>query len=343
MAPKKTSKAKAKVPDAGEPPAPFKRAPDVLTSFTGVLNPKNIYVTHIDSKPVEEKRKIFMIPVFMNICVVVLFVWRAYFALPWYYKLIELGLGYHNEMYFDVSSSTWKDLVWEIGQRGGVMFFDFLCFIFVWPWPVEFTLGQQYGNPTQWRRNVGFREKEIYVRRSREWEKMLKDIFKDDDSRNILLAYVHQATSPMLQEQKTGYLLMNGQWDLDWAAIIYAHKLVDKKDAALEAFKNVVLLHHKDYGWLCYDLRANAAANEDEKRRQVFQFRDALAAMGKDNLFYRWIEIVQYEATQPGGFGPEKQEAAAKQIRELFENEGLDFDGLWKETVGTDGITGLAE
>lgn len=57
--------------------------------------------------------------------------------------------------------------------------------------------------------------------------------------------------------------------------------------------------------------------------------------MGKENLFYRWIEVVQFESTQPGGFGPEKQEAAAKKIREMFEAESINFDELWKEAVGT--------
>lgn len=345
MAQKRVSKTGASKPpkhsDSSAPPAPFKLPPDVLKPFIEGLDPKNIYVTHIDSKPVDHKRKIFSIPVLMNIGVVALFIWRMYYAVPWYSKLVVLGLGYQNELYFDLSGSSWSTLGYEVGKRGGIMFFDFLCFIFVWPWPVEFTLAQEHGNPTQWRWAIGFREKEIYVRRSREWEKMLKDIFKDDDSRKILLAYVHEATSPLLQEQKTGYLLMNGKWDLDWEAMIYAHQMVDKKDAAMEAFKNVVLLHHRDYGWLTYDIRASAAANEDEKRRQVFAFRDALTSMGKDQLFYRWIEIVQFEATQPGGFGKEKQEVAAKQIRALFEEEGVDFDELWKETVGTDGITGL--
>lgn len=346
MAQKRAAKAGAPKPkssDPASPPAPFKHPPDVLKPFVEGLDTRNVFVTHIDTKPVDHKRNIFLIPVFMNVCVAALFVWRMYCGIPWYWKLVQLGLGHHNELYFDFGNSEWRDLVREVIIRGGTMFFDFLCFIFVWPWPVEFTMAQEHGNPTLWRWKVGFQEKEIYVRRSREWEKVLKDIFSDDDSRKILLAYVHEATAPLLQEQKTGYLLMNGKWDLDWDAMIHAHKMVDKKDVALEAFKNVVLVHHRDYGWLCYDIRASTAANEDEKRRQVFAFRDALTSMGKDQLFYRWIEIVQYEATQPGGFGKEKQEAAAKQIRDLFEAEGIDFDDLWKETVGTDGITGISE
>ncbi|KAF3344622.1 Ribonucleoside-diphosphate reductase large chain [Verticillium dahliae VDG2] len=100
----------------------------------------------------------------------------------------------------------------------------------------------------------------------------------------------------MLQHEKTGYLTMNGEWDLDWEAMVTAHALVDRKDMALDAFRAVVL----------------------------------------EDLFFRWIEIVQYESTQPGGFGPERQVDAAKKIRDLFSNEGIDFDEFWKESVGED-------
>jgi hypothetical protein len=51
-------------------------------------------------------------------------------------------------------------------------------------------------------------------------------------------------------------------------------------------------------------------------------------------LFYRWVEIVQFEATQPGGFSAEKQEATAKKIRELFSEGGVDFDEVWKQANG---------
>ncbi|KAL7932443.1 hypothetical protein V8C35DRAFT_307097 [Trichoderma chlorosporum] len=317
-----------------DPPSPFKRPPEVLEPFIRELSQKHIYITHIDAKPAAFKRKTFLVPVAMNVTVAALFLWRVYVMLPWYWNIFMTGFGHVNEMSFPFREASWSELAWEIWKRGITMFIDFMLFVFVWPWPVEFTMGSAHGNPTLWRWNVGFRDREIYVRRSRDWDKMLRDIFKDADSKKILLAYTQQATSPMLQEQKTGYLLMNSKWDLDWSCMVLAHKLVDKKEAALEAFKNVILVYHQDYGWICHDLKLGIAAEEDEKRRQVFAFRDALTAMGKENLFYRWIEIVQFESTQPGGFGPEKQEATAKQIRDLFEAENIDFDELWKDTVG---------
>lgn len=324
---------KAVDPDA--PPAPFQKPPEVLEPFIGRLDARHVYITHIDLKPIDFKRKIFIVPVAMNIAVVALFVLRVYWIFPWYWKLIASSFGQLNELSFDPSMSDWGTIGWEVAKRGFTLMFDFVLVIFVWPWPVEFALGQANGNPLRWRRKIGFREKEIYVRRSREWDRQLGDIFKDEEKKKGLLGLVKTATSPMLQHEKTGYLTMNGEWDLDWEAMVHAHTMVDKKDIALDAFRSVVLVNHDNFGWMVLHQMTNDE-KVDEKRRQVFEFRDALAAIGKENLFFRWIEIVQYESTQPGGFGPERQVDAAKKIRDLFEKEGIDFDQFWKDSVGTD-------
>lgn len=318
----------------GQPPAPFKQPPDVLKPFIQGLSEKHVYITHIDSKPASFKRKVFLVPVAMNVAISLLFVWRMYSIVPWYWLIVQSGFGYSNETTFPIADSTWRELGWEVLKRGITMFIDFVLFVFIWPWPVEFAAGQAHGNPMFWRRNVGFQDKEIYVRRSRDWDQVLGDIFKDGDSKKILFAYINAATSPILQEQKTGYLLMNGQWDLDWASMVHAHALVDQKIAAIEAFKSVVLIYHRDFGWICYDMTAGIVAEEDDRRRQIFAFRNALSSIGKEDLFYRWVEMVQFDATQPGGFGPEQQETTAKKIRDMFEEAGINFDELWKESVG---------
>ncbi|KAK7428714.1 hypothetical protein QQZ08_004808 [Neonectria magnoliae] len=336
----KAKPAQTSSPHDGSPPSPFKRPPEVLEPFISTLSEKHVYITHIDSKPAEFKRKIFLVPVGMNVAVVVLFAVRMFWILPWYFKLVASALGHPNETTWTAVDAPWSEGAWEVGKRALTMFFDFVLFVFVWPWPVEFAAGQAHGNPCQWRWQVGFRAREIYVRRSREWDQALKDIFVDKDSRTVLFTYLGQATSPMVQEQKTGYLLMNGQWDLDWAEMVHAHRLVDEKDIAIEAFKSLVLVHHRDYGWMAYDTQASAASGEDQRRRQVFAFRDTLTAMGKEDLFYRWVEIVQFESTQPGGFGPDEQEVAARKIREMFEDQDINFDELWKQSVGAMGFTG---
>ncbi|KAJ5016458.1 hypothetical protein K4K57_011512 [Colletotrichum sp. SAR 10_99] len=342
MAPKiKVVKTKSKPPGSlGAPPAPFKKPAEVLKPFYESLSRKHVYITHIDTKPKDFKKKIFLVPVGMNIVVAALFVLRMYYILPYYFKFIQSAAGYPNETTFSPSDSTWAALAWEIGKRGFSFTLDLMLFIFVWPWPIEFVFGQTYGNPVQWRWNIGFRDKEIYVRRSREWDQQLGDIFKEKEKNQALQSIVRQATSPLLLQEKTGYLTMTGQWDLDWNSMVLVHNLVDKKQVALDAFKSLVLVWHEDYDWMVLE-QAGENVKEDDRRRQVFAFRDALSAIGKEDLFFRWIEIVQFESSQPGGFGPEKQTEVAKKIRDLFQEQGVDFDKLWYESVGTEGLAGI--
>ncbi|KAF9873588.1 hypothetical protein CkaCkLH20_09047 [Colletotrichum karsti] len=338
MAPKvKAVKTKSTTSAApGTPPKPFKKAADVLQPFIDTLDPRHVYIAHIDSKPADFKRKIFLVPVGMNVVVAALFVLRMWYILPYYFKFIESAAGYPNETTFSIPDSTWSALLWEISKRGFTLMLDLMLFVFVWPWPVEFVFGQTYGNPVQWRWNVGFREKEIYVRRSREWDQQLGDIFKEKEKNQALQSIIRQATSPLLLQEKTGYLTMTGQWDLDWNKMVLAHNLVDKKGIALDVFRNLVLVYHEDYEWMCLEAEGTNA-KEDDRRRQVFAFRDALSTIGKEDLFFRWIEIVQFESSQPGGFGPEKQTEVAKKIRDLFQEQGVDFDKLWFESTGTEG------
>ena len=335
MAPsKRTTNATKKI---GQPPQPFKTVADSLRPFCETLATKHVYITHIDSKPSNFKRKIFVVPVLLNLAVAALFVWRLCYIGPYYLQLLATTLGYRNEVTLVAKDLSWAQLVGTVLRRAFTFMLDICLAIFVWPWPVEFCLGRG-GNPVQWRRAVGFREKEIYVRRSRDWFSGCGDVLKDDSSRTMFLSQTRVATSPMLTQEKTGYLTMSGDWDLDWGAMIRATLLVDRKDIGLEAFQLVVLLYHEEHGWLSLDQRAGETAQEDERRRRVLAFRDALAAIGKEDLFFRWVEMIQFESTQPGGFGAEKQAAAATKVRELFRSSEIDFDAFWKESVGSDGL-----
>lgn len=346
MAPNKRATAKKPKPStSSEPPQPFKRAPEVLAPFVSTLSRKHVYIAHIDNKPIDFKRKIFLIPVVINLGIVVLFVLRLRYIAPWYLQLVMSGLGHPNETTIYPADSTWGFIAKIVGRRALTFLVDFLLFVFVWPWPFEFCISQTNGNPAAWRWAVGFREKEIYVRRSRPgWDVgLVKKVVAGGDAlaRNLLMNNIGTATAPMLINEKTGYLTMNGEWDLDWDAMVTATRLVDKNTIALEAFKLMAVMHHEDYGWMALDLKGKESSQDDARRAQVFAFRDALAAVDKEDLFYRWIEIVQFESTQPGGFGPEKQVRVAQQIRDLFSEQGIDFDTFWKDSVGSDSLVGM--
>ncbi|KAI0445222.1 hypothetical protein F4803DRAFT_194918 [Xylaria telfairii] len=342
----KTASVKSANRRDGGPPTPYKRPPEVLQPIIDTFDEKQVYIMHIDSKPRQFKRKIFMVPVLMNMAIVVLFAWRVYYVSPYYLNLVTSALGYWNETTMFVDEMSWEEIIPEVGRRALTFMLDTLLVVFLWPWPVEFCFGQQHGNPVAWRRAVGFRDREVVVRRSRKWGEKLGDVVNDGEdgtnvARSFFLARVAAATAPMVLGEKTGYQLMDGDWDLDWGAMMDATTMVDKKMAAIEAFTLVILVYQDEWGWLVADLKGEIEAQQDGRRRQVLAFRDALAHIGKEDLFYRWIEIVQYESSQPGGFGPEKQEQAAQQIRDLFAKEGVDFDQFWKESVGTDSSLGI--
>ncbi|KAI1338173.1 hypothetical protein F5Y15DRAFT_134219 [Xylariaceae sp. FL0016] len=330
----------AKRKDGGLP-APFKRPPDVLQPLIDTLDERRVYIIHIDSKPKEFKRKIFLVPCLMNFAIVALLLWRIYYIAPYYLSIFASVMGYWNDTTMIVEEMEWADIIPEVAKRAFTFMIDFLLCIFVWPWPFDFCFGYENGNPVSWRWTIGFQPREIIVRRSRKWAEKLGDILHDETCKSLFMVHVNTAVSPLVIGQKTGYLLMNDEWDLDWPAMVDAHAMVDKKMVAIEAFTLVVLVFREDWGWLCVDMKQDSGAQEDSRRRQVFAFRDALEAVGKDQLFYRWIEIIQYESSQPGGFGPEKQEKTAQEIREMFAKEGIDFDQFWKDSVGTDASLGI--
>lgn len=345
-----------KTPKPTTLPTPFKPAPAALTPFTTHLPPGPVYITHIDPRPAAFKRKLFLVPVAMNLAVAALFVWRIAYIAPYYLALLASMLGYANETTLRAAELEYGDLMKVVLRRAATFALDFVLGVFVWPWPWEFAVGTTgRGSPVGWRMAVGFREKEVYVRRSREsWDAVVRGAEKDKKGngvdlfevegrvgREMLLARVSGATAPMLMQQKTGYLMMDGEWDLDWKAMVDATRLVDKKEVPLEAFGTVALLHHERFGWVTIDLGNGENAGQEERRKQVMLFKDALTSLGKEDLFFRWVEMIQFETSQPGGFTAEKQVVAAQKIRDLFTSNGVDFDGLWKETVGTDGLAGM--
>jgi len=59
--------------------------------------------------------------------------------------------------------------------------------------------------------------------------------------------------------------------------------------------------------------------------------------MGKEHLFFRWIELLQYESSQPGGFTMERQTAIVAKARVMFDEQGIELN----EFLGSEGVRGL--
>lgn len=224
-------------------------------------------------------------------------------------------------------------------RRTGTILIDYFLVTLFLSWPFHFVTG-----PVRWRRAVGFRDREIIVRRSsRSWSRKLernKWIRHDEAMRDKIVA----AVTPE-RIGKTGYLLVDDDWNLDYQAMIRAHAVVDltrKGDGIqLDEFRTAVLVYTDSDGWLVWrvaDENTPAGRERNAHRDQVLAFKEKLTALGKENLFYRWVELVQWESSQPGGFTPERQQSAMVQVQQMFEQENVSFSDFWDELGGMEGL-----
>jgi len=253
-------------------------------------------------------------------------------------------MGKQNETTIDTASMPLNDVIFEILRRAAIFIVDLILYVLIWPWPRDFFFGTAMANPIAWRWGVGFREKEIIVRRSRKWTQTVGDFFKEDneEGNQLLQENVRKAVEPMWMAEKTGYLMLNKEWDLDWRAMVQATKLVDRKTMDLSDFQTTIYAWHADYEWMVIKTaKAGGSAKEEQGRQKIVAFKEALTALGKESLFFRWIELVQFESSGPEGFGPEQQKKAMVKAKELFEAQGIDFDAFWEKIGGMDGMPGM--
>ena len=135
--------------------------------------------------------------------------------------------------------------------------------------------------------------------------------------------------------KKTGYLMMDGNWDLDFGLMQDAQYLVNEKEMHTHDLDKLVLAHQDNVGWLAWRFEQEVDV-QDENRRKMQAFRDMLSGMGKESLFWKWQEIVEDERDADGGFTPEAQRRVATRVAEAFSKEGVDFEEVMKSVGGVE-------
>ncbi|RAH85182.1 hypothetical protein BO86DRAFT_453659 [Aspergillus japonicus CBS 114.51] len=353
------------------PLPPFSKAPTTLLPLLSPLSPREIYLIHIDTTPISQKKQAFIVPVLMNLAVVGLLAYRVYSVRHIYPAMFASLVGLTTSLSVDTSTLSWGDLWGLLLGRFFTVLLDYFLVTVLLPWPIRFVVG-----PVQWRRRVGFRDQEIIVRRSQSGltQDLKRDrwIREDEETRDRIVT----AVTPE-KVRKTGYLLVDKDWDLDYESMVVAHEMVnghgssDTKEPAvkLEEFRTAVVVNTDAHGWLIWRVddenqtsvsdadssSASSSKKKDQKgkakqeisddavrsaqRDQIIEFQQKLTAMGKEDLFYRWVELIQYESTQPGGFTPERQVSAMKQVKQLFEENDVDFDKFWEDVGGMEEFT----
>ncbi|KAL4916277.1 hypothetical protein BDW62DRAFT_186388 [Aspergillus aurantiobrunneus] len=326
------------------PLPPFTLAPECLTPFLKLLSSNEVYLVHIDISALELKKQTFIIPAVTNIIIIALIALRVYMGRTMYPAILATVLGFTSSMNIDTSSLSWPELANLILRRALPVLFDYFLVITFLPWPIRF-----FNGPIQWRRRIGFRSQEIIVRRSQPTISQNLErnrwVREDEEMRDKIVAAV---TPDRLL--KTGYLLVDADWDLDYPAMIKAHELVNGTNDSmsrtsdslpLDEFRTAVLVNTDNDGWIIWhvgDENTEEGRTRSKQRDQILAFKEKLTDMGHEELFFRWVELIQYESTQPGGFTAERQASAMVQAKQLFEDAGVDFTRFWQEVGGMEGF-----
>lgn len=334
-------------------PEPFVAAPAELTDLLYTFSRDTVYVTHIDTHPAWFKKRIYSVPVVLNLAISAFLLWRAWYILPYYWAILLSVLGNANETTIYWVDTTWRTLLWSISKRMVSFLVDFMLFRIVGPWPWSFFL-EMPGNPIWWRWTVGFREEEVYIRQSRGWgaEDLLGaaegSTGKAGAESPFFKTRILPAVDPQRLREKTGYLLMDSDFDLDFYGMIAATQLLDRKTITSSVLRRAVFVYVGDLTspiengqWAMWDCSDPEVDPETEARDKLMQFKDKLTAMGKESLFFKWVELIQYESNTPGGFTQQRQEEAAEKTKRMFEAEGVDWEAFSAFVGGPGAMPGM--
>ncbi|KAG7001947.1 hypothetical protein G7Y79_00030g064800 [Physcia stellaris] len=313
--------------------------------------------------PPRHKLSIFLVPLALNTVLALALLYRAYTALPTYFSILLATLGYDNPEKVHWKETEWAGLAGVAMERMGLFLLDYMLWAVVGGWPWEFFVGRKGEGevgPVGWRWTVRFAEQEVVVRRSRRWDERLlaragdagMKVWASDgekverDEEGVMRERIMPAVAPAWVRGKTGYAMLDKSWDLDFGAMVRAHGLVAAPlsgDAiTIDAFRTTVLVYEHGKGWLAWPvwkLEESQGGEQEAQRRKIVQMKDRLTAMGKENLFFAWVEMVQFESSAHGGFTVERQRVAVEKARRMFEAQGVDFEDFWAEIEG--GVEGM--
>lgn len=211
-----------------------------------------------------------------------------------------------------------------------------------------------------WRWKIGYKAREVVVRKSRRWA--TEQIFLVENNNNdgeavrlgegkiggkVYGERVLPGIDAVWVGGRTGMSMLDRNWDLWYQGMVDAHKLIEKEQIKIEDFSSRMVIVHepKRGGWLVWkcddyddkdgDVNANA--------EKIQKIKAKLDNMGKEGLFWRWVELVQFETetkndtTARGGV----EERLQRKGREMFAVQGVDFDEFWKEVGGLEDMPGL--
>ncbi|OQV05771.1 hypothetical protein CLAIMM_10445 [Cladophialophora immunda] len=333
------------------PPTPFQYAPTSLRPFLSTLPTDHIYLVHLDHTPPSLKKRVFAVPVLLNLLITIGLCIRLYYAVPIYLEQIITIFGYDTAYKIDTATAGVGELMNAVTSRTALLMLDYAIFGLLGSWPKEFVFGSRllrFVGPWEWRRSIGFRSTEIIVRRGRKWDTplLVGDTPEEVKTWNLDEELtIKVKVDPAMRTAtlaKTGYLLLDKDWDLDFKAMLDAHRLVEKGAIQLKDLENLALVFYEKQ-WLVWKVHEapDITANGQQQDSTVERFRRILTDLGAESVFFRWIEIVQFETSQPGGFTQGRQAEAIRELRARLEKKGVDYAKFWEDIGGQAGLPGF--
>lgn len=235
-----------------------------------------------------------------------------------------------------------------------MFFFDFALYQFVATWPLDFFRWGQPLGPAIWRWKIGYKAREVVVRRSRRWG---EQIFVGENNGQEAILGEGKIGDKVYKERvlpgidaawvrgRTGMSMLDQNWDLWYQGMVNAQMLIEKGQVKIEAFNSrMVVVHESKRGWLMWKFdNEEADDGNNNNAEKIKKIKTRLDIMGKEGLFWKWIELVQFETetTDDNNSVGGVQERLRRKGREMFAGEGVDFDEFWKEVGGMEDMPGL--
>lgn len=329
-------------------PTPFKPVSIDLQPFASTLLKGHFYLVHIDRTSVKAKQQAFLVPVVVNVVIILGLCLRLYYAAPKYLGLVITVFNYDTSYTIDPAVAKSKDIMSMVMRRTALMLTDYSLFWLLGSWPREFILGNisnRFVGPLKWKMNIGFQDEEVIVRRSRDWDKaVLSDNEQHIWGPNEELT-IKMKVDPAMRKSytsKTGLSMLDRAWDLDYCAMSDAHRMAADGRAKLEDLEHVVLVYYLKQ-WLVWRVHEghNIPTSGTEVDPKVSKFKEALSVVGCEDVFYRWIELIQYETSLPGGLSEGRKGDAMRELRQLITEKGVDYGQFWEDIGGQKNIPGL--
>ncbi|KAL8757420.1 MAG: hypothetical protein Q9184_004209 [Pyrenodesmia sp. 2 TL-2023] len=357
--PSKPPKSRSRRPPS-PPPSPLASPPPTFTTpspsllrLLSTLPHPHIYILSLDHTPPSHRLLLFSILLIFNTILALLLLYRFYIALPTYLALILPIFGYPTPTTTTAATSS-KEIIQLVIYRMSMFFLDGIVLgRWIAEWPYNFFLN----GCLAWRLRIGLPPagREIIVRRSRRWAEQPslgivegREWWNEDPSQDqkVIWDHIREACKRDAVEGKSALQLGARDWELWAQGMVDGHFLLGKGEVGWEELEGgpVVGVWGRERGWCVW----RPWGEEEEKEgkaggEKLRLFKDLLTAMGKEGLFFRWVEVMQDERGGDGeeGFARERRQRAVGRSRKLFEEQGLDWDLVMDGVGGVDGLLGM--